>query len=100
LPSQSYEQPNYEQPYDRLPSPAPRVMPRADETFPYDGGPKNPIPMPSLSPEDEARPSVIPRHRLEPDETLVSLKPKQAEEKKSGKWNYPAYGEKPTRGDK
>ena len=35
--------------------------------------------------------------KLHPSETLVSLKPK-AEQKTSGKWNYPAYGEKPTRG--
>jgi len=100
VPPQAYEQPSYQ---DRdsyqTPGPAaPQVMPKADETFPYDGGPKNPVPMPSPSPEEEAKPTVIPYGRLQPGETLVSYKP--AEEKKTGKWNYPAYGEKPTRGGK
>ena len=53
-------------------------MPRADEdTFPYDGGPKNPIPMPQSS--EEAKPTVIPYGKLHPNETLVSLKPKAEE---------------------
>jgi hypothetical protein len=77
-------------------SPAPQQMPGADEdTFPYDGGPKNPVPMPQSS--EDAKPTVVPYGKLYPKETLVSLKPK-AEQKTSGKWNYPAYGEKPTRG--
>jgi len=100
----SYSQPSYQpQPIEELPAPSavPQVMPRADEsTFPYDGGPKNPVPMPVPSQSlDEAKPTQIPYGRLQPGETLVSVKPKQTEEKKtSGKWNFPAYGEKPTRG--
>jgi len=81
------------------PTPAPQQMPQADDegTYPYDGGPKNPVPMPSY---DDAKPTQVPYRQLQRGETLVSLKPKQAEEKKTssaGKWNYPAYGEKPTR---
>jgi hypothetical protein len=91
-------QPRLETLPNPYPSPAPQQMPRADEgTFPYDGGPKDPVPMPQSS--EEVKPTVIPYGKLYPNETLVSLKPK-AEEKTSGKWNYPAYGEKPTRGSK
>jgi len=113
-PQSSYQQPSYgysysypqqqqQQPppsYQQAPSQAPQLMPKADETFEYDGGPKNPVPMPSQKPDEDAKPTVIPFHKLQPGETLVSVKPKQSEEKKTGKWNYPAYGEKPTRGDK
>jgi len=103
-PPQAYEQPSYEErsyqapPQQAPQQQAPQVMPKADETYPYDGGPKNPVPMPSQAPEEDARPTVIPYGQLQPGETLVSLKP--AQEKKTGKWNYPAYGEKPTRGGK
>jgi len=99
--SSPQQQPTYRQPSAPEQS-APQVMPRAEETFPYDGGPKNPVPMPESLPQtpEDARPTVIPFSKLAPDETLVSLKPKQTEEKKTGKWNYPAYGEKPTRGSK
>jgi hypothetical protein len=95
-----YQYPRYQQP--SVQPQAPQLMPRADETFPYDGGPKTPIPMPqeSLQPED-ARPTVIPYSKLAPGEKLVSLQPKEkspSQEKKTGKWNYPAYGEQPTRG--
>jgi len=95
---QPQAQPRLETLPNPSPSPAPQQMPRADEdTFPYDGGPKNPVPVPQSS--EDARPTVIPYRTLRPKETLVSLKPK-GEEKTSGKWNYPAYGEKPTRGSK
>jgi len=80
-----------------LPSPAP-VMPKADDsTFPYDGGPKDPVPMPQTF--EEARPMLVPpRARPQATETLVSLPAKQQPEaKKSGKWNFPAYGEEATR---
>jgi len=95
------QQPSYRQPSAPQQA-APQVMPRAEETYPYDGGPKSPVPMPESLPQqpEDARPTVIPFSKLAPDETLVSLKPKQSEEKKTGKWNYPAYGEKPTRGGK
>jgi hypothetical protein len=81
------------------PTPIPQ-MPRADEegTFPYDGGPKTPVPMPQTF--EDARPSLLQRPRPQSDETVVSLKPQLVEEKKSsssGKWNFPAYGEAPTR---
>jgi hypothetical protein len=74
---------------------APRRMPNADDTFPYDGGPTNPVPLPSQQTSEDARPT------LRPGETLVSV-PNQREAKKSssGKWNFPAYGEKPTRNNK
>jgi hypothetical protein len=79
----------------RDPAPIPQ-MPRADDgTFPYDGGPKVPVPMPEAS--EDARPALVPRVRPQADETVVSLKPRLVEEKKSGKWNFPAYGEQPTR---
>jgi len=85
------------------PSPVPQQQlppPDDDGTYPYDGGPKSPVPMPPQS-FDDARPTQIPHGKLQRGETLVSLNPKQAQEKtsSSGKWNYPAYGEKPTRGN-
>jgi len=77
------------------PTPLPQ-MPRADDnTFPYDGGPKTPVPMPQTF--EDARPTLAPRSRPQAEETVVSLKPRLAEEKKSGKWNFPAYGEQATR---
>jgi len=72
---------------------APR-MPRADEsTYPYDGGPVHPVPMPRA----DDKPTLVP-----PSETLVvhSTSTKKAEESKTGKWTYPAYGEKATRSSK
>jgi hypothetical protein len=85
------------------PQPAPEVipqMPRADEsTYPYDGGPPNPIPMPPSSAPSQDKPTVIPYDKLFPGETVVSVQPK-SQEKSGGKWNYPAYGEKPTRSGK
>jgi hypothetical protein len=80
----------------QYPTPLPQ-MPRADEggTFPYDGGPKAPVPVPQTS--EDARPMLAPRFRPQAEETVVSLKPTLAQEKKSGKWNFPAYGEQATR---
>jgi hypothetical protein len=81
------------------PTPIPR-MPNADEgTYPYDGGPMNPVPMP----KQEARPTIVPYASVYPEERLVSLTPdapallKVKSEPKTGKWTYPAYGESPTR---
>jgi hypothetical protein len=58
-------------------------------TYPYDGGPKAPVPMPQA---EEARQVPLPRTPALLEEVLVSL------EGQGGKWNYPAYGEKATRG--
>jgi len=59
-------------------------------TYPYDGGPKTPVPMPKA---DEAKQVPLPRTPALLEDVLVSLQG-QAQ---GGKWNYPAYGEKPTR---
>jgi len=97
------------QPNETLPGPTPRIMPRADDgTFPYDGGPKAPVPMPKIVPQQEmearsldVRPTVVPFDSIYPDETLVSMKAKaEKTEPKTGKWNFPAYGEVPTRSKK
>lgn len=66
-------------------------LPREDKgTYPYDGGPAAPVPMPrgeegKLS--QPGKPAIV-------DEVLVSTAP---EEVGSGKWSYPAYGEAPRR---
>src|SRR5262249_4293610 len=94
--SLSCQRPSYQQP-----SHQPQQRPDADETFPYDGGPKNPVPMPSQQTPEDARPTLIPSGSRQPGETLVSVPSNQSEEKKSSaKWNFPAYGEKPTRNNK
>jgi hypothetical protein len=101
-PSPSYAEPS--QPDESLPGTTPQPqMPKADEgTYPYDGGPMNPVPVPM----QEARPSIVPYAELHPEERFVSLTPDAPtllnvkSEPKTGKWNYPAYGEKPTRGGK
>ncbi len=81
------------------------VMPRADdgitplppsgaESYPYDGGPRAPVPMP---PAEDSVPSGGPRIRPSPEVTggrVVSL---AIESAKTGKWQYPAYGELPRR---
>jgi len=55
--------------------PAPRVLaPAGDGTFPYDGGPRNPLPMPG--PDGDANPMSAPRKTVPLDGRLVSL-PKQ-----------------------
>jgi hypothetical protein len=68
-----------------IPAPAPKPAPG---TYPYDGGPKAPIPMPRV---DETKVPARPRGPALADEVFVSLE-------QQSKWNYPAYGEKPTRG--
>jgi hypothetical protein len=60
-------------------------MPSVPGTYEYDGGPRTPIPLPDGE-ESVTRPPNRP--------TLVA---DLAVSAKSGKWNYPAYGEKPTR---
>lgn len=66
----------------------------APGTFPYDGGPDNPVPMPQAD-----RPGA-PRIRMVPlDELRVSLpaQPAQTKDAGKGKYVYPAYGEEPRR---
>jgi hypothetical protein len=66
--------------------PVERPMPKADEqTFPYDGGPRSPVPMPT---PDQAPPKPVP-NKLPPEGTPVSLPGARAG------FTYPAYGENP-----
>jgi hypothetical protein len=66
--------------------PIPRATPPADGTYPYDGGPANPVPMPNAEPA----PSVVPvRPAVPRDGRAVSL-PAQP-----SRFAYPAYGEGP-----
>jgi len=58
---------------------APALVQPDDQTFPYDGGPRNPAPMPKAEPTPSAPPV---------DDHSVSLPAKVA-----GKLVYPAYGE-------
>jgi len=75
--------------------------PKADSgTFPYDGGPKEAVPMPRI---DDDGPTLKPSTTIRPaDERLVSfLQPdisaQTAGAAPKGKWAYPAYGEQPRR---
>jgi hypothetical protein len=82
---------NYERP---LPMPQaddqPQPAPGQPGTYDYDGGPQRRIPMPPA----EESPVVHPnRHQPAVVEDLVVKLPGKA----SGKWTYPAYGEKPSR---
>ncbi len=81
------------------PVPAPsNNQPRpAPGTFEYDGGPKTPVPMPPLQPQEKSaryptKPSIV-------TELPVSYRPAQATsaDAPKGKWIYPAYGEAPRR---
>jgi len=75
--------------------PVPPPQPR-ERTFPYDGGPDKPVPMPKADPG----PTKAPRYFFTPplDELKVSLPAeKAAEEPAKGKFAYPAYGEEPRR---
>jgi len=71
-------------------TPAPGPGPAAG-TYPYDGGPLDPVPMPKL---DEA-PMDAPTPIIRPDPRVVSAVIAVSEGK--GKWAYPAYGEAPRR---
>ena len=84
-------QPQLQQQPQPLPQPLPRINPipqdsAQERTFPYDGGPMNPVPMPQLAPEQNQ-----PRPFLPTDGRPVSI-PARAEVKKS--YTYRAYGEK------
>jgi hypothetical protein len=69
-------------------TPAP-PMPRVDGTYPYNGGPSTPVPMPKGG--DEAM--TLPRVPTPILDRVVSLK----DEPTTGKYVYPAYGELPRR---
>ncbi|HTU22648.1 MAG TPA: hypothetical protein VMG10_31705 [Gemmataceae bacterium] len=70
-------------PLPTLAQPRPSEQPPSDGTFPYDGGPSNPVP--SLK---ETPPSSTPAPRSVPLEGRSVSLPKTAP-----KWSYPAYGE-------
>jgi hypothetical protein len=65
---------------------APTSVQPDDQTFPYDGGPRTPAPMPKAEPMPDAQPSAAPV-----DGHSVSLPAKVA-----SKLVYPAYGEQTT----
>jgi len=74
-------------PYQTLPTPTPATPDLPDPvkpngTFEYDGGPKEPVPMPRAMEVPVRRPLIV-------DELMVSQP-----STKSGKLVYPAYGEK------
>jgi hypothetical protein len=69
---------------DNLHAPTPLPGASSDGTYPYDGGPLNPVPMPSSQPAPKAQPTVPLEGRP------VSL---PAPEKAEKKYTYPAYGE-------
>jgi len=73
--------------------PAPGAQPDAG-TFPYDGGPKDPIPMP--------RAEEIPTTARTYDMVIrpaqfVSIPETTSPASKTGKWKFPAYGEEAKR---
>jgi hypothetical protein len=63
--------------------------PNGDGTYPYDGGPSNPVPTPQPMPK--ANPMAVPTRTVPMDGIPVALP------KTGSKWSYPAYGEKPRR---
>jgi hypothetical protein len=76
-----------------LPPPEPR-----DGTYPYDGGPANPVPMPKADPGPTSAPRHFPNAPL--DEIKVSRPSDyKVKEPAKGKFAYPAYGEEPRRGE-
>jgi hypothetical protein len=72
-------------PGDQMPPPMTQVNPGLG-TYPYDGGPANPVPMPKVDP---APTNVPPKAVVPGDERPVALPAR------SGKYSYLAYGEKP-----
>ena len=68
----------------------PQPLPGQPGTFDYDGGPQRQIPMPpaeesAVAHPNQDKPAVV-------EDLVVKLPGKS-----SGKWTYPAYGEKPSR---
>jgi hypothetical protein len=72
------------------PTPAGPKLPPPDGGFEYNGGPREPMPMP---PAEEEQVRELPRIPTPVVDRLVSL----PAEPKTGKWAYPAYGEAPRR---
>ncbi len=70
-----------------LPAPSTTDQPTTPGTFPYDGGPRAPLPVPD---GEETRIQQPQRPALVNDLVVSAKTP-------GGKWHYPAYGEKPTR---
>lgn len=64
-------------------------MPKSDGTYPYNGGPMTPVPMPPSGEEAMS----LPRVPTPIIDRVVNLK----EEATTGKFVYPAYGETPRR---
>jgi hypothetical protein len=62
---------------------SPPVMPREDGTYPYNGGPKNPVPNPGADPAP-----MKDKQRTVPLEGRSVSLPKS-----TSKWTFPAYGE-------
>jgi len=71
-------------------NPTPVPPPGGNGTYPYDGGPRAPVPMP---PADDTSVQSLRLTKPALVEDLVVTMPGKA----TGKWNYPAYGETPTR---
>jgi hypothetical protein len=72
--------------------------PAPDATYPYDGGPANPVPTPQPMPKADPAPAnpapapaTAPTRSVPLEGRAVSLP------KSSGKWAYPAYGEQARR---
>lgn len=76
---------------EKLPQPYTQPMPSADGTYPYDGGPKAPVPLP----KDPTIPQYQPGLKVVPasDGRLVSLPGGQQKTATQGGFAYPAYGE-------
>ncbi|MFO0878684.1 MAG: hypothetical protein U0840_15190 [Gemmataceae bacterium] len=90
------EIPDVQQPVPTQPppqrNPEPLRKPAPGGTFEYDGGPKNPVPMPgNVEPTPAPAPSttITPRKPRIVNELLVSM----PVETKPSRWVYPAYGE-------
>jgi hypothetical protein len=84
-----------------------QVVPQVEEgTYPYNGGPRNSVPMPGatnnpqqplnvpqVTPQAAQTPRLVPYDSLPDTDRYVSL----PAAKKTGKWTYPAYGEQARR---
>jgi hypothetical protein len=66
----------------------PAPAPRGGQTFPYDGGPQAPVPMPGRAPAPTAEPPAAPRPMVPLEGRSVSLPAKP-------RYTYAAYGEQP-----
>jgi len=92
---EAYNPPQVTNPLPVLPEPAAQPG-----TFPYDGGPKAPVPMP---PATDPAPAKRPAGDIRPsDERFVSfptptISAQTAGVTAKGTWAYPTYGEVPTR---